>query len=41
MASPEKDERSKRLAAALRENLRKRKAQAGEQTPNKDRDRTG
>ena len=31
-----KDEKAERLAAALRENLRKRKAQAREAQPNKD-----
>ena len=31
-----KDEKAERLAAALRENLRKRKAQSREAQPNKD-----
>jgi hypothetical protein len=31
-----KDDKADRLAAALRENLRKRKAQAREAQPNKD-----
>lgn len=36
----EKDEREQRLAAALRENLRRRKAQAREQVQAKEPDKT-
>lgn len=36
--APEKDEKAKRLAAALRENLRRRKAQSREQEPSERRD---
>ncbi|HTR83757.1 MAG TPA: hypothetical protein VMI56_04730 [Reyranella sp.] len=35
-AAPQKDDREQRLAAALRENLKRRKAQARSQAPGKD-----
>jgi hypothetical protein len=38
MKSPEKDPKAERLAAALRENLKRRKAQARAATPPKAKD---